>query len=542
MRIIPLTGHIKSAEPSRLDTPRKPSSLASHVERALESGVVDTTQLTDLHQTVHSLENADFAKQNKQLASSFITIGSVNVDFTKEEFIEPLQLFEKAGIDIDDHIEEVAHKLVTAELALKSFEGIITGASLLFRRQFLSDAEQLHQLLDEKIKDEKDLPEEVQKSLAALKKKIIEEKVKLAEDAKKFGMSTGSYLPSAASTILAIADKSTRVSGVVLGWTGGVVSTLVAGYELKKAGEERALHTKFRDNIENLAKNRQLPANPAQVLEEREKLKGQLKTMTLEKHQSIDKYLQFSLIHRKAKFFVMTFLSMAYLALQTAALVAAVGAFILVPQFALLGASIVFLAVGAYYWASNRPNLFKAMVSTCLHTSYYSIRNSITLWKLGRAKLELMEHTAQHINLLARQRLGEPIEIDVLAVFRSKHEELKEAVELLKVDAGHWKEMQDNIKAELLGAELADLNRSNAGRLLELQELILAIKSQFGNFSEEDKKELKEVLGLDLDGLNKNSSDMDFRERVLNSHLGISEDDLLEALKEQKMFEKRTAA
>lgn len=471
------------------------------------------------HRLKQSLDTADYVIKYNNIVSILTSHSESTVGFSRNYIINPINRY------ADDRLGSTVDALSKIEFLLQSFQLIAAGTSLIFRHHFLSNSEQLLQLLEKSIKDKDDI--NIQMSLAQLKGKINSEKTKLMEDAKKYGISTGSSLPSTTSTILDLAEKSTSASSLILGWTGGVISALVDGYELNNADKTLTRHKKFCEKIERIAKERCLPEDPKQVLSDREKLKNQLRELAVEKHRQLGKYLEFEHTKRKAKFVVSTLLSLSLLALQTAAIVVAIGSFILIPQFALLGASIVFIAVGAYYWATNRPNLFKATVANYFHSTYYSIRNYITVWLLARAKLEFMDLNSQRIDWLARQSLSpQTAEKEALVQHESKHEALKKEIEQLEKDASYWRSKQDTIKADLLNAEFADMNRGNDARFWNMHKLISTIKEQINNFNNEDKDELKNILGLDLDELNENSSEIEFRDRLLGSHLGTSEVDL----------------
>lgn len=519
------------------------SEILKEANKLNETSMAVSQELTNAEKAFGRLEAL---KKGATAILSIALLPAHHIDMAQDNLIDPLSLLKGSGIEVGETLETIDAHLLNIELVLRGLQGVSEGVILIVRHQYLSESKRFLELLRLKSMELRPGSNEIiqlDAYLKALDEKIKKEEIFFERAMKDYAISNAGYLPTAVGTVWNLCSKMSPVAGTALGWVGGVVSSGIYFYEKNKAAQSIVVHEKFFGDIQKLAEKhaKALPPKTDDVtFAKRKELKDKLKELTLTKHQKVDDYLHFSLFKKSARFYVASFLTAAYLALQTAAIFVAIGSFILFPQFALLGLFVGFLAVGIYYWASNRPNLFRELILTSMKSMYYTIGNALDSWQLQRSKMRLLKHTASHIDLMASQlRDGKKVSVEQIAKFTNDHNAIKKSVETLETLVKYWTTKKHEVHTRLMDAELADMNRATSHKTLNVKTIVGQIKSVYSFLTEHDKTELKDVVGLDLKNLGKEPSTTQIQERLLTSYLGMDEDDLIKSLKTKKAFHNR---
>lgn len=491
----------------------------------------------DVTKTENSLAKVDVAKKGETAVFSIVGMPIRHIAMAQDHLINPLTLLEDFGISVDDRLEAVTNTVLNIELVLRAFRGISVGSLLIFKYQHLKEAKNFHKILKEK--SEQMAPESSQAKQMAAYLKALDEKIKLEEIAlkhasTKYAVTVSGYLPTAAYTAWNLIEATSPAVTTYLIAGGVLASTGIHYYEKHKAEKGLSLHTKWKQDVQALAEKhaKAIPEKLDETLAKRTELKSRLKELTLKKHKTISDFLKFDVIKKNIQFYGSAILSAAIIAAMVTGLFISVGLLIAFPQLALLALTVGLIAAGIGYWAANRPNLFKALILTSVKSLYYSMGNAIDAWKLQHAKVKLLELNSQRITLFANQmRQGKKIDVAEIEKFNEEHDKLKKRVETLEDNVKYWAEKQQEVHVRLFNAELADLNRLEPKKALDLTTLVADVKSLYKYLTDQDKTELKDVVGLDLEKLDKEPTDSAIKERLLSSYLGTREDEHIKDLR-----------
>lgn len=474
-------------------------------------------------------------KTGEKAIFSIVGLPIHHINVAQQSLINPFILFEQVGLDPGDNLEKADTALFSAELMLRVFRGTSLGSLLIFKHKYIQQVEKFLSLLIEKSKllpPDSVQAKQMDSYIEELKEKIKVEKIHLEHAAKKLGVTITGYVPGAVSALWELCAHIPPVASVALVSATSVASIGVSFYEKYKAEKALSLHQEWSESVKKLSEkhSKSIPDRIDVTYEKRKELKTRLKELTLKKHETVEKYLKFSSLKRNIDFFGSTLLTLAIMSAAIVGAFVSVGMLIVFPQFVLLGFALALVAIGTYYWATNRPNLFVELLKTSMKSLYYSIGNAIDTWKLQKAKVKLLKVTSQRIDSFAevlkqRKKIGK----SELEIFSKEHQELKKRVETLESDVKYWDGKRSEIQTRLLDAELADIARNSKVKTLDVKTIIADISNAYKFLTVKDKEELKEVVGLDLE-LGNNPTNTAIQHRLLDSYLGIDEEEHLKAL------------
>lgn len=495
-----------------------------------------------------SLNNLAWASKGAAAYSSVISPPLGVVTNVRERIYYPLDLL-TFGMNIDSFINYFSTSVLTADLFFQGLRGVGQGTSLLYKQLCIRNAEQIQRLLETGLKS--NLPvlerEQLEKNIQVLEVRIEQEKRILKEEALVFGASTLGSVTRSVKTTWSLCGTVTPKIAAGLGWVSGVALAGALYYDMSTAEQASNLHSNWfqkwsheHTKLKQLIQKRYArdPKIPSLERMKVESVKAQLHKVTKIKQESIKHFLKFRFETKEADFFVSTLLLFGLAAIQTIALVGAVGFLVLFPYLGLVVGGMALMAVGAHYWYTNRPNMFKELFKTYFQSTYYNIRHAIDDWLLQSKKIKLIEHQAEVIGIVAKHRFTGKVspEAESLAKkYSLKRQALEKQFLALDEKVKYWKNKQLEIKERLLNAELADLKMRTDPRKdhLNVNAIVESIASTLPNMTDDDKQELQKSLNLNLNGIEADSH-AQIRERIFDSFLGMGEDELVEFLKAKK--------